>query len=51
MPLPRAVLDGKSVPEGFSFTLNNRGFGILLRSLSSNSPFSDSWSVTTIRFG
>ena len=35
----------------FSFSLNNRGFGILLRSLSPNSPFSGSWSVTTIRFG
>ena len=35
----------------FSFSLNNRGFGILLRSLSPNRPFSGSWSVTTIRFG
>ena len=35
----------------FSFSLNNRGFGILLRSLSPNSPFSGLWSVTTIRFG
>ena len=35
----------------FSFSLNNRGFGILLRSLSPNSPFSGSWSVITIRFG
>ena len=34
----------------FSFSLNNQGFGILLRSLSANSPFSGSWSVTTIRF-
>ena len=35
----------------FYFSLNNRGFGILLRSLSLNSPFCGSWSVTTIRFG
>ena len=35
----------------FSFSLNNQGFGILLRSLSPNSPFSGSWSVTTIKFG
>ena len=35
----------------FSFSLNNQGFGILLRSLSPNCPFSGSWSVTTIRFG
>ena len=35
----------------FSFSLNNRGFEILLRSLSPKSPFSGSWSVTTIRFG
>ena len=35
----------------FSFSLNNRGFEILLRSLSLKSLFSGSWSVTTIRFG
>ena len=35
----------------FSFSLNNRGFEILLRSQSLKSPFSGSWSVTTIRFG
>ena len=35
----------------FSFSLNNQGFGILLRSLSLNSPFCGSWSVTTISFG
>ena len=35
----------------FSFSLNNWGFRILLRSLSLNSPFSGSWSVTPIKFG
>ena len=35
----------------FSFSLNNQGFGILLRSLSPNSSLSGSWSVTTTRFG
>ena len=35
----------------FSFSLNNREFEILLRSLSPKSPFSGSWSVTTIRLG
>ena len=35
----------------FSCSLNNRGFEILLRSLSPNSPFSGLWSVTTMRFG
>ena len=33
----------------FSFCLNNLGFWILLMSLSPNSPFSGSWSVTTMR--
>ena len=35
----------------FSFSLNNRGFGILLRPLSPKSPCSGSWFVTTIWFG
>ena len=34
-----------------SFSLNNQGFEILLRSLSPKSPFRGLWSVTTIRFG
>ena len=38
-------------PRVFSFSLNNWEFEILLRSLSPKSPFSGSWSVTTIRFG
>ena len=33
----------------FSFSMNNQGFRILFRSLSPNSPFSGSWSVTTMR--
>ena len=35
----------------FFFSLNNLGFWIFLRSLSPNSPFRDSWSVTTMRLG
>ena len=35
----------------FFFSLNNRGFWSLLRSLSPNYPFSCSWSVTTMRLG
>ena len=35
----------------FSFNQNNRGFWILLRSLSPNNPLSGSWSVTTMMFG
>ena len=35
----------------FSFSPNNLGFCILLRSPSPHSPFSDSWSVTTMSLG
>ena len=35
----------------FSFSQNNRGFWILLRSQSPNNPFSGSWSMTTMTFG